>query len=172
MSVRRFVAGEVRVDPVPVANAETRPGDEPVAVLGPADDGHVGFDAAAGVAELGIGARARLTADVGDGQILEKIARIRSGYLEFGERALIDQHHAFACGPVFAAYRVHFLPAIVAGLPRGAFAFGGEPDGSLPAECHAIYPATRHLPLRVRSFLDFVVESMSGDPPEKDTRRG
>jgi DNA-binding transcriptional LysR family regulator len=31
-----------------------------------------------------------------------------------------------------------------------------------PTECHAIYPATRHLPLRVRSFLDFVVESDAG----------
>jgi DNA-binding transcriptional LysR family regulator len=41
-----------------------------------------------------------------------------------------------------------------------------------PVECHAIYPATRHLPLRVRSFLDFVVESMSEDRQEKDTGRG
>jgi DNA-binding transcriptional LysR family regulator len=33
-------------------------------------------------------------------------------------------------------------------------------------ECHAIYPSTRHLPLKVRSFLDFVVESMGhGNTP-------
>ena len=29
-----------------------------------------------------------------------------------------------------------------------------------PTECHAVYPANRHLPLKVRSFLDFVVETL------------
>lgn len=41
-----------------------------------------------------------------------------------------------------------------------------------PTACHAIYPATRHLPLRVRSFLDFVVESMSGNLQGENTGRG
>lgn len=29
-----------------------------------------------------------------------------------------------------------------------------------PTECHAVYPNSRHLPLKVRSFLDFVVETL------------
>jgi DNA-binding transcriptional LysR family regulator len=31
-----------------------------------------------------------------------------------------------------------------------------------PTECRAVYPAKRHLPRKVRSFLDFVVETLDG----------
>ena len=30
-----------------------------------------------------------------------------------------------------------------------------------PTESHAIYPGARHLPLKVRSFLDHVIEALS-----------
>ena len=91
---RGAVRGEVPLDPVGVVHAEAGAREDVEAAPAEAGDGHVGLDASALVAHLGIDDGADRPVHVGDREALHGSQRSGAHQLELGEAGLIDQDHA------------------------------------------------------------------------------
>ena len=121
-----------------VAHAERAAGDEIEAIVGEPRDRHVGFDAAALVAELRVDDRADRTIEIVDGEPLQQRERARSAHLVFRERAHVDQRDALAHRAMLGADRVERRTALERRRLDRRRARRREPVRPLPAELVAV----------------------------------
>lgn len=68
---------------------------------------------------------------------------------------------------VMAGVGAALLPGwLVAGdLASGRLVHSGEVDHTYQGRLFAVYPSRRHQPLKLRSFIDFLVEKMNHERP-------
>ena len=128
------IALKVAFDPVSIAYTESGAGDQPEAILGAANDGDIGLDSAAFVAQLRIACTTNRFVYICHCQVLQESASVGTADLELGKRGHIDENHAFARGAVLATDGNVLLWSVEAEDVLLRDITLGEPVGALPAE--------------------------------------